>query len=251
MIRPNYRDFRRPSGLIDGIAEIQHSAKGSTWEKHKYIKRVDGTYYYPDSYKGGRHLPDSKNKSEETKKKKTKASESSSEESDIQTISKKEGTSTDGTKETIGRKGESSETATIVNRKDGTSGDKEVATITNKENTKTLSENMVESLAKEVINGQYGNGVERKELLGDAYGPVQRKVNEILLGSSGDEKVIEIRKEIITTITDYADRISQKIPSTSNSKNQKESKVRSGVDMDVVQQVYRKGKDEKRSGRKG
>lgn len=38
---------------------LSHSAKGSTWEEHKYIKRVDGTYYYPDSYEGGRHLPDS------------------------------------------------------------------------------------------------------------------------------------------------------------------------------------------------
>lgn len=37
---------------------IKHSAKGTTWEEHKYIKRIDGTYYYPDSYKGGRHLPD-------------------------------------------------------------------------------------------------------------------------------------------------------------------------------------------------
>lgn len=35
-----------------------HSAKGSTWEDHKYIKRINGTYYYPDSYKGGRHLPE-------------------------------------------------------------------------------------------------------------------------------------------------------------------------------------------------
>lgn len=37
---------------------VIHSAKGSTWEQHKYIKRIDGTYYYPDSYEGGRHLPD-------------------------------------------------------------------------------------------------------------------------------------------------------------------------------------------------
>lgn len=35
---------------------IFHSAKGSTWENHKYIKRIDGTYYYPDNYEGGRHL---------------------------------------------------------------------------------------------------------------------------------------------------------------------------------------------------
>ena len=29
---------------------INHSAKGSEWKDHKYIKRVDGTYYYPDDY---------------------------------------------------------------------------------------------------------------------------------------------------------------------------------------------------------
>lgn len=28
------------------------------WEKHKYVKVLDGKYYYPDSYEGGRHLPD-------------------------------------------------------------------------------------------------------------------------------------------------------------------------------------------------
>ena len=37
---------------------IIHSAKGSTWEDHKYIKVDDGVYYYPDGYEGGRHLPD-------------------------------------------------------------------------------------------------------------------------------------------------------------------------------------------------
>lgn len=39
-----------------GLLTLSHSAKGSTWEKHKYIKSVDGKYYYPDSYEGGRHL---------------------------------------------------------------------------------------------------------------------------------------------------------------------------------------------------
>lgn len=36
---------------------IEHSAKGSQWEKHDYITVKDGKYYYPDSYEGGRHLP--------------------------------------------------------------------------------------------------------------------------------------------------------------------------------------------------
>lgn len=35
---------------------LAHSAKGSEWKNHKYIKKSDGKYYYPDSYKGGRHI---------------------------------------------------------------------------------------------------------------------------------------------------------------------------------------------------
>lgn len=36
--------------------ELSHSAKGSTWDEHKYVKVVNGLYYYPDSYEGGRHI---------------------------------------------------------------------------------------------------------------------------------------------------------------------------------------------------
>ena len=58
VIRPNYIDFKRSQFVVGNGQTIQHSAEGSSWKKHKYIKKVDGTYYYPDSYKGGRHLPD-------------------------------------------------------------------------------------------------------------------------------------------------------------------------------------------------
>ena len=51
MIRPDYRDFRTRS------KSFRHSSEGSECEEHKYIKRIDGPYYYPDSYEGGRHLP--------------------------------------------------------------------------------------------------------------------------------------------------------------------------------------------------
>lgn len=38
---------------------LAHSAKGTQWDEanRKYIKVEDGKYYYPDDYKGGRHLP--------------------------------------------------------------------------------------------------------------------------------------------------------------------------------------------------
>lgn len=52
-MRPDFKNFQ---GV--GLFSLCHSAKGSTWENHKYIKRLNGTYYYPDSYEGGRHLPD-------------------------------------------------------------------------------------------------------------------------------------------------------------------------------------------------
>lgn len=57
--------------VIRKTSVLSHSAKGSTWEDHKYIKRVDGTYYYPDNYEGGRHISDleenDSNKSEKLK----------------------------------------------------------------------------------------------------------------------------------------------------------------------------------------
>lgn len=33
---------------------IEHSAKGSTWEDHMYVKRIDGKYYYASGYENGR-----------------------------------------------------------------------------------------------------------------------------------------------------------------------------------------------------
>lgn len=42
---------------------ISHSAKGSTWEQHKYVKQVDGKYYYPDGYKNGRNISSLKKES--------------------------------------------------------------------------------------------------------------------------------------------------------------------------------------------
>lgn len=50
-MRPDFQNFK---GV--GVLSLCHSAKGSTWEKHKYVKVVNGNYYYPNGYSGGRHL---------------------------------------------------------------------------------------------------------------------------------------------------------------------------------------------------
>lgn len=58
-----------------GYYYIAHSAKGSQWKKHKYIKIMNGLYFYPDDYIGGRHISDAKTTS---KKKDSKGKSSSS-----------------------------------------------------------------------------------------------------------------------------------------------------------------------------
>lgn len=92
--------------------KLVHSAKGSTWEEHKYVKRIDGTYYYPKGYEGGRT---------------------------IDTLEKQE--------------------------EDGTAPD--------------YTQEDIEALAMEVIRGNFANGEERKQLLGDIYQKVQDRVNEL------------------------------------------------------------------------
>lgn len=62
-------------------------------------------------------------------------------------------------------------------------------TTENKEPEKTVSD-----LAKEVIEGKWGAGEERKKLLGDKYDAVQAEVNRML---SGKKTVNEIAKEVI------------------------------------------------------
>lgn len=131
MIRPDYRDFRTRS------QSFRHSSEGSSWKKHKYIKRVDGTYYYPDSYEGGRHLPD----------------------------------------------GETESNSKI-----------------------DISKNDVENLAKEVIRGNFGNGQERKDLLGENYEEIQKRVNELMKGSAGSKTIPSDKTKTISIAEEAANR---------------------------------------------
>lgn len=59
----------------------------------------------------------------------------------------------------------------------------------------------MDAIAKEVIRGDWGNGAERKQRLNAAgydYESVQKRVNEILVGTSTPSKTIdEIAREVI------------------------------------------------------
>lgn len=52
----------------------------------------------------------------------------------------------------------------------------------------------IEQLARDVINGKYGNGEERKQKLGNLYNEVQKKVNEILKVNTNSEKIYIVKK---------------------------------------------------------
>lgn len=69
-----------------------------------------------------------------------------------------------------------------------------------------IANKSVDELAREVINGKYGNGDARKNALGSRYSEVQKRVNEILAGNkpapqpaptpSGDDLLTLVRKTI-------------------------------------------------------
>ena len=52
----------------------------------------------------------------------------------------------------------------------------------------------IEKLAREVIEGKYGNGEERRQKLGSLYNEVQKRVNEILKGNITSEKIYIVKK---------------------------------------------------------
>ena len=57
----------------------------------------------------------------------------------------------------------------------------------------------IDELAKEVIDGKYGNGEERKVALGNRYNEVQSRVNEILKGERKEsvKSIEELAREVI------------------------------------------------------
>ena len=114
---------------------LKHSAKGSSWKDHKYVKKIGDKYIYANTKNG-------------------------------------EGESSTG---------------------ENTNGEVD----TKKEDETTEGENKeefdLETMANKVIRGEFGNGADRKELLGDAYAEIQKRVNEILLGG-GKTKSIDNKK---------------------------------------------------------
>lgn len=174
-MRPDFLTIKRNRKIL------QHSAKGSTWEDHKYIERIDGTYYYPDSYEGGRHLPDGDKSSSDDKEK------------------------------------ESSEET--------------------KREKLDLSGDDIEKLAMEVIRGNFGNGQDRKDLLGENYQEIQDRVNQILKSSGvSNQKMNSVSSDLVET----GRKVAKATLETLNKKEEKSSSDKKGIDLDKVYEVYKR-----------
>lgn len=78
----------------------------------------------------------------------------------------------------------------------------------------------IEELAKEVINGKYGNGEERKQKLGNLYNEVQAKVNSIY-GQNVSNEIIYIVKsgDTLSEIAQKFNTTYQKIAKDNNISN--------------------------------
>lgn len=194
MIRPDYRDIRIRSQFL------QHSSKGSSWKKHKYIKRVDGTYYYPDSYEGGRHLPDG----EKYKSMEDELFEKLKNSSDKDIGQKLRGSFDKVLLEQMGVDWTKLPKEEVDQMQRNLIDRFEEKTESNSKID--LSENDIENLAKEVIRGNFGNGQERKDLLGENYEEIQKRVNELIKGTAGTKTIPSDKTKDISIAEEAAKR---------------------------------------------
>lgn len=162
MIIPNFKDFR-------------HSVKGTTWKSHKYIKRIEGVYYYPDDYSGGRHLPS-------------------------ETSEKSDGMRTTAVKVSLSSPKTSPSTSTPTSKPSGTVPFKKVEKPIKPKVSSTPPKD-VESVVQDIVNGKYDGNQTKQELLSDLYNAIQSRVNDILSEAVGSKAVSNSTNEIIKQAT--------------------------------------------------
>lgn len=184
--RPDFRKFRGISGVsVVSDDQLEHSAKGSTWEEHKYVKVIDGVYYYPVGYENGRTVDSLK---DSDKKEKDEDFDSEKELAKVKDhfdeYMKERGVNVwDLPKDQI----DEMQRAIAKEIKSGNNPDKILKELSG-DSDSSSSKKSVDELANEVIRGKHGNGDDRKASLGDDYAEVQKKVNE-LMKSAGSQKV--------------------------------------------------------------
>lgn len=127
---------------------ITHSAKGSTWKKHKYLREVSGKYYYPDDYEGGRHLP-------------------------------KGGKDGNGKPSSLPKEEDEKKSSGSSKKSSKVSVENNNSAVSDEITKKSVSQ-----LALDVISGELGTIAQYKEQLGPKYEKVQERVKEIVKKAS-------------------------------------------------------------------
>lgn len=102
----------------------------------------------------------------------------------------------------------------------------------------------IDELARRVIAGEFGSGDARKNALGDKYGAVQARVNEILNGTASapaKKSVTEIAKEVLAGVWGNGDARKQKLEAAGYNYSEVQAKVNSlaggsssSVDIDAL-----------------
>lgn len=212
MFTPDFRNFIGTNQIL------VHSAKGSTWDDHKYVKKIDGVYYYPVGYEDGRTIDDLKGGKDSEEKADKKETDSKTKEDQIKEV--KQNFDQYLAKRGIDWRKLPKDEVDQMQRdiiKQLESG-KETGT----------KEKSTDELAKDVAAGKLGSGEDRKVLLGDRYDEVQKRVNEISK-KAGDKKTSEVSEE-------------NKKKTSSAAKKVSNTKIHSGVNMEEVFSVYKKKK---------
>lgn len=134
---------------------LSHSAKGSTWDDHKYIKKEDDKYYYPDSYEGGRHLPDGESSNDSNDTVDTK---STNPYDDLKAlIEKLEGKKTSTHKQNKNTSSSSSSSNTTTSSDDETSTNAEITSKSDTQ-TSTISASDKADLFQNAMNALVSSG---------------------------------------------------------------------------------------------
>lgn len=197
------------------------SAKGSTWESHKYLKKIDGDYYYPSGYTKGRTVDSLKGSTAKL------ARMSDQTRNQIKEISESDKSKTKSGAKLVRATKMTGNVPVETKDKD--------AKIKKYEGQPGLSTEEIENMALQVIRGNFGNGKIRKDLLGENYQVIQDKVNELMKAT----KIKQVDMGSVSSGTVEKGTSSMKEAAKKVTKT-KVTTASKGIDMEQVQSVYRK-----------
>lgn len=151
--------------VING--HLAHSAKGTEWANHKYIKKVNGTYYYPQNSKNGGTGGNNGSVSRIANLTGMKDEEVAN----LQKIANSKGYNSKEYKQAL----------SVISEGDSKMA-KQITSIFKKsaKTSEGYSDEDYDVIAQDVVKGHYGNGGQRKQLLGTHYDAIQKRVNELL-----------------------------------------------------------------------